>query len=221
MAKKPIVRVWDELIISKRQELLELMELNTIWADAVWKDLPASVRVVIQQKMDKYWRMVNPKNLAKFCSERKKAPSYFDSRSFRTTKKGKHRLTFGCPKGKWDNKKQVCRVPVVLQRILHPEGEKVCPVGGKEAKMNPKDRHSKLAAFIHKSLFFRAHVRKVDDFKIPGRLIGFGTTPKKAVEDALEGTVWEGKKNLKTEAAIEKVSKAHLQKLLQKLEDKK
>lgn len=54
----------------------------------------------------------------------------FDKRSFRTKKKGVHRITFGCPKGKWMPEKKVCKAPVEVQKILHPitENPKKCSI---------------------------------------------------------------------------------------------
>jgi hypothetical protein len=76
---------------------------------------------------------------AKFCPERIESPKKFDPRSFRTKVARAHRLTFGCPKGKWDPKTETCKVPVQLQRILHPVGEAICPIGGQEIRHNVTD----------------------------------------------------------------------------------
>jgi rRNA processing protein Krr1/Pno1 len=94
--------------------------------------------------------MSNPRvrpSRATYCPERIVDPKKFDRRSFRTKAYRAHRLTFGCPKGKWDAKRGICKVPVQLQRILHPAGEGKCPVPGKELK-NPgvkwhEERHKK------------------------------------------------------------------------------
>ena len=76
---------------------------------------------------------------AKFCPERVKDPKRFDPKSFRTKKFKAHRITFGCPKSAFDSKRKRCRRPVEVQRILHPAGEKKCPVPGVEVgkRRNP------------------------------------------------------------------------------------
>ncbi|MCL6542092.1 MAG: hypothetical protein K6T87_16165 [Roseiflexus sp.] len=75
--------------------------------------------------------MSEKESRAKFVVETIRNKRRFDPRSFRTTVARAHRLTFGCPKGYWDEKKQICKVPVELQRILHPVKEFVqnnpCP----------------------------------------------------------------------------------------------
>jgi hypothetical protein len=47
-----------------------------------------------------------------------------------------HRITFGCPKGKYSPSTELCKVPVQIQKILHPMEEAMllnpCPLG------NPK-----------------------------------------------------------------------------------
>lgn len=63
------------------------------------------------------------KTKSRFVVETIKSKRYFDPRSFRTKVARAHRLTFGCPKGYWDPGREVCKVPVELQRILHPRSE--------------------------------------------------------------------------------------------------
>lgn len=39
--------------------------------------------------------------------------------SFRTVKKGKHRIVVCCPKGKWSRRSKRCRTGMRAQSILH------------------------------------------------------------------------------------------------------
>ena len=50
------------------------------------------------------------------------APRAFDPRSFRTIRRGKARLTIGCPRGQWDAHRQRCKVGTRAQRILGNAG---------------------------------------------------------------------------------------------------
>lgn len=55
----------------------------------------------------------------KFTAERYEDPEEFDSRSFRSRKlESGDVLTFGCPKGEWDEDEEECRVGMRLQRRL-------------------------------------------------------------------------------------------------------
>ncbi len=95
-----------------------------------------------------YDRLSVMKNPAEFCPERIEDPKKFDRRSLRTVKSGDHRITVGCPKGKYDAKKKMCKVGTRIQRILHPEGERgTCPIGGREVKRNPAE--PKLRVWVH------------------------------------------------------------------------
>ncbi|MFH1398956.1 MAG: hypothetical protein ABIG95_02500 [Candidatus Woesearchaeota archaeon] len=67
-----------------------------------------------------------------FTHETVKHKRAFDKRSFRTKKMGAHRVTFGCKKGEWMPRKKICKVPVEIQKILHPVGE-----NPKKCKANP------------------------------------------------------------------------------------
>ncbi len=96
---------------------------------------------------------------AEYCPERIVSPSKFDSRSFRTVTSRAHKLTVGCPKGHWDAKRGVCKVPMELQRILHPTGEAKCPVPGKELKNNPA-KYEEYGVGLEK---VRAKVHKIWD----------------------------------------------------------
>lgn len=50
-------------------------------------------------------------------------PNMFDYRGFRRKRKGKHILNFGCPLGKYDSNKNICKDSVKLQSIWHPASE--------------------------------------------------------------------------------------------------
>lgn len=88
--------------------------------------------------------MNNP--LKKYCDERQQDPRKFDPRSFRTIKLGKKGKlgTVGCPKGEWQPRKKRCRVGMQLQRILIPEGQGRCRVGGKSLKRVKSNPHQGL-----------------------------------------------------------------------------
>lgn len=54
-----------------------------------------------------------------YISERYEDPEEFDSQSFRSRKlESGDVLTFGCPKGEWDEDKEECNVGMKLQRKL-------------------------------------------------------------------------------------------------------
>lgn len=72
-----------------------------------------------------------------YCHERIVDPKKFDKRSFRVVQSGFHKITIGCPKGHYDSKRKICKIGTRIQKILHPEGEGKCPVGGKALKHNP------------------------------------------------------------------------------------
>lgn len=71
---------------------------------------------------------------ATYCPEQVAPKGRFDRRSFRTVVSDGHRVTVGCPKGKWDPRRQRCKVGTQAQRILHPEGEATCPLPGREVR---------------------------------------------------------------------------------------
>ncbi len=71
---------------------------------------------------------------ATYCPEQLAPKGRFDPRSFRTVVTDGHRVTVGCPKGKWDPRRRRCKVGTRAQRILHPEGEGVCPLPGREVR---------------------------------------------------------------------------------------
>ncbi len=92
------------------------------------------------EKVNPRARVLKKPSRAEYCPERIQSPSKLDSRSFRTITSRAHKLTVGCPKGEWDAKRGVCKVPMELQRILHPAGEAKCQIPGKEIKHNPATR---------------------------------------------------------------------------------
>jgi len=69
---------------------------------------------------------------ARFIHEPLQSKSKFDPRSFRTKVSRAHRITFGCPKGKYSPSTELCKVPVQIQKILHPMKEAMlanpCPI---------------------------------------------------------------------------------------------
>jgi len=69
---------------------------------------------------------------AQFIHEPLQSKRKFDPRSFRTVVRGAHRVTFGCPKGKYSPSTELCKVPVQIQKILHPMEEAMlsnpCPL---------------------------------------------------------------------------------------------
>lgn len=75
---------------------------------------------------------------ARFIHELLQLKKKFDPRSFRTVVRRAHRITFGCPKGKYSPSTELCKVPVQIQKILHPMAEAMlsnpCPLS------NPKKR---------------------------------------------------------------------------------
>lgn len=80
--------------------------------------------------------------MAKYCHERVSSPRKYDKRSFRTKSVGKrgHKIVTGCPKGEYNRRTSKCRVAVGLQAILHPEGEKKCPVAGRKIRHKKRGR---------------------------------------------------------------------------------
>jgi len=69
---------------------------------------------------------------ARFIHEPLQSKRKFDPRSFRTKVSRAHRITFGCPKGKYSPSTELCKVPVQIQKILHPMEEAMlsnpCPL---------------------------------------------------------------------------------------------
>ena len=69
---------------------------------------------------------------ARFIHEPLQSKRKFDLRSFRTKVSRAHRITFGCPKGKYSSSTELCKVPVQIQKILHPMEEALlsnpCPI---------------------------------------------------------------------------------------------
>jgi hypothetical protein len=70
----------------------------------------------------------------KFCAEHINDANKYNKKSFRTKISGEHRILLGCPKGKYDIKTKTCRVAMQVVKILHPEGESKCLIGGKDVK---------------------------------------------------------------------------------------
>ncbi|MGH7376140.1 MAG: hypothetical protein ACREKK_01800, partial [Candidatus Methylomirabilales bacterium] len=88
---------------------------------------------------------VNPRgrpSRATYCPERVAPPGRFDPRSFRTVRTDGHLVTVGCPKGKYDARRKRCKVGTRAQRILHPPGEAICPLAGREVR--PRRRRNPL-----------------------------------------------------------------------------
>lgn len=53
------------------------------------------------------------------CRERKASPKRFDKRSFRTKRVAKKTLlVLACPVGKWQPRKERCKVPMQVQSIV-------------------------------------------------------------------------------------------------------
>jgi len=80
---------------------------------------------------------------ARFIHEPLQSKKKFDPRSFRTKVSRAHRITFGCPKGKWSPTLEECKVPVQIQKILHPMKEAMlsnpCPLSNPKKK-KPKEK---------------------------------------------------------------------------------
>ncbi len=72
-----------------------------------------------------------------YCPERVAPKGRFDPRSFRTVRSDGHFVTVGCEKGEYDAKRLRCKVGTRAQRILHPKGEKTCPLTGRERRNPP------------------------------------------------------------------------------------
>ena len=65
--------------------------------------------------------MARRKSRAKYKRKRIKSPTKFDKRSFRIVDVGRpehHKIIIGCPKGKYDSKKRMCKVGTQVQAIL-------------------------------------------------------------------------------------------------------
>ena len=89
----------------------------------------ARVRVRSHGRRKKPLKITMKKN---FIRERLVSPRAFDPRSFRTEKRGKHRIIVACPKGHFHDEK--CQVGTRAQVVLHPKrelGKKFRRVGGK------------------------------------------------------------------------------------------
>ena len=74
----------------------------------------------------------------RFVRERLASPREFAPASFRTEKRGKHRIIVACPKGHFHDEK--CMVGTRAQAVLHPKSElgknrKFRRVGGKIRRM--------------------------------------------------------------------------------------
>lgn len=80
---------------------------------------------------------------ARFIHEPLQSKKKFDPRSFRTKVSRAHRITFGCPKGKWSPTLEECKVPVQIQKILHPMEEAMlsnpCPLSNPKRLTTRKD----------------------------------------------------------------------------------
>jgi hypothetical protein len=67
----------------------------------------------------------------KFCHKRLASPKKFDRRSFRTITRGKVKVRIGCPRGKWDAKRERCETGTKAQAVLTPKRGATCPAGSK------------------------------------------------------------------------------------------
>ncbi len=99
------------------------------WADPAPPGTPVEVP----------WPRENPRrprrpSRATYCPEQLAPKGRFDPRSFRTVVSDGHRVTVGCPKGEYDARRRRCKVGTRAQRILHPSGEAVCPLPGREVR---------------------------------------------------------------------------------------
>lgn len=80
---------------------------------------------------------------SKFCAEHINDASKYNKKSFRTKISGEHRVLLGCLKGKYDIKTKTCKVSMQVVKIMHPEGEGKCPIGGIEVKKkNPMNKRT-------------------------------------------------------------------------------
>lgn len=66
-----------------------------------------------------------------FCEKITNPKRKFDARSFRWITSGHAKILIGCPKGKWQPRKQHCTVGTKAYVILTPAKGKRCPVGSK------------------------------------------------------------------------------------------
>ena len=64
-----------------------------------------------------------------FCEKTLTPRKQFDSESFRWKQSGKAWLLVGCPKGKWQPRKERCRVGTKAHKILVKKGYRHCAVG--------------------------------------------------------------------------------------------
>jgi hypothetical protein len=64
-----------------------------------------------------------------FCEKSLAPRKQFDSDSFRWKQSGKAWLLVGCPKGKWQPRKERCRVGTKAHKILVKKGYRHCAVG--------------------------------------------------------------------------------------------
>lgn len=66
-----------------------------------------------------------------YVRERLAEPDKFDSRSFRTKRRGRHLVIVACPSGRYDATAGRCRVGLRAQAIRHPlsEYERLCRHG--------------------------------------------------------------------------------------------
>ena len=94
------------------------------------------------------WDKKNPRreSRARFIHEPLQSKRKFDPRSFRTKVSRAHRITFGCPKGQYSPSTELCKVPVQIQKILHPMEEAMlsnpCPLGKNSFPTGPRKRES-------------------------------------------------------------------------------
>lgn len=67
-----------------------------------------------------------------FCETTKNPRRFFDARSFRYIPRGKNWLLIGCPKGKWDDRTNSCKVGTRAYKVLKKTDR--CPVGRRVTK---------------------------------------------------------------------------------------
>lgn len=125
----------------------------------------------------------NPRpSRAAFCPEQVAPKSRFDPRSFRTVVSDGHRVTVGCPKGKWDPRRKRCQVGTRAQRILHPEGEGVCPLPGLKVRRRRRNNPPAGPVEIYRRVEFIGATKGPGDryagerflhrFRTPARMLG-------------------------------------------------
>lgn len=76
---------------------------------------------------------------AKFKHKRLVSPKKFAKKSLRTIKRGRKRIIVGCPKGKYDVKRKVCRVGTRAQAVLTPKRNPEIHIDVGSHNVNPKD----------------------------------------------------------------------------------